>query len=152
MFIKNEKKNWGSGIPKYNKNDLMTPEELYDFALDIVAQFEIKAHNCYKPIDCNPSKDSFPSMVVEAKGKLIFILVEADVAPKMPKLSNERKEAFLKHCKKHNAEAFYAAVGFGACDEERFNKSLALRGDAYYANYIGLEPLDGAILPYGNDA
>lgn len=152
MFINCKKRNWGSGIPEYSKSDLMTSEELYDFALDIVVQFEIKAHDCYKLLDCNPSKDSFPSIVAEAKGKLIFILVEADVAPKMPKLTSERKEAFIKHCKKFNALAFYAPVGFGACDSERFDKSLALKGDAYYANYISLEPLDGGILPYGNDA
>ena len=152
MFIGSKKRDWGGGIPNYNESDLMTSDELYDFALDIVAQFEIKAHDCYKPIDCNPSKDSFPSMVVEAKGRLIFILIEADIAPKMPKLSAERKEAFLKHCKKFNAEAFYAPVGFGACDAERFDKSIALRGDAYYANYTGLEPLDGAVLPYSYKA
>lgn len=35
----------------------------------------------------------------------------------------------------------FASVGFGSTDAERFDASLALRGDGYYANFTGLEVL-----------
>ncbi|MFA7435406.1 MAG: hypothetical protein WC006_03455 [Bacilli bacterium] len=138
MFIKNIKKDWGKGIPEYKHEDLMTDNELYDFALDIVAKFEVE-ENEYKLIDANPNKDGLPSLVIEIEGKISFVLVEVSVAPnKMPKLSLEKKDMLLEHAKKYNAECYYAPVGFGSIDGNRFEKSIALRGDGFYANYVGM--------------
>ena len=140
MFINDTQKDWGKGIPPYEDTDLMTDAELYDFALDVVAGYE--SEHGAKLIDASPQRQSYPSIICQIDGELSFILVEASVAPKNPVLSENRKNILLNHARKFNAKCYYAPVCFGACDADRFNKSLALKGDAFYVNYEGLEEIN----------
>jgi|LSQX01.2.fsa_nt_gb hypothetical protein len=144
MFAIKNNKDWGRGVPRYKREDLMTSFELYDFALDIVSKYLMEQEN-YKFINANRDEKGYPSIVFEKDRQVIFVLVEAAVAPKMPTLSDERKEEFMAHSKKFKALAHYAPVGFGAADPQRFECSLALRGDAYYANFAGLEYVCGLL-------
>lgn len=138
MFIKCDKKEWGKGIPIYNQDDLMTKEEIYDFALDVICNYESKNN---KILQVSPNYTSLPSIVMDIDGQLSFVLVEGDVAPNTPKLQPQTKIMMLNHAKKFNANAYYASVCFGSKDSHRFEKSLALKGDGYYCRYLGLEKI-----------
>lgn len=140
MFVKNKKKNWGRGIPKYNDSDLMTKYELYDFALEVICG--VLSQDGYKIIQPNPNMDSLPSIVAEKNQQLFFVVVEADVAPQEPKISNLRKYNAIAHAKKFSARCLYASVSFGSIDSDRFEKSIALKGDGYYSKFVDFENLE----------
>ena len=135
-----KQKDWGKGIPKYKEEDLMTQEELLDFAMQIVKQFELDK-NGFELISANNKIGFYPNFVVKKDDILSFILVKADIAPRMPELTVEDRRIMLEQSKKFNAKPLYAPVGFGSTDSDRFDKSLALRGDEYYCNYVGLEEI-----------
>ena len=138
MFIKCEKRDWGKGIPNYKQEDLMSKEEIYDFALEAVCNYESKQH---KIISVSPNLNSIPSIVMEIEGKLSFVLVEADIVPNIPTLDSRKKMLFINHSKNFDANIYYASVSFGSKDAERFEKSIALKGDGYYCRYLGLEKI-----------
>ena len=131
---------WGEGIPDYKEEDIMTKEELLDFAMQNVKTFEFD-RNGYEIVSANNSIKVYPNFVVKKNGKLFFVLVKVDIAPNMPELTNEDKKIMIEQAKKFNAIPMFAPVGLGAADPERFEKSLALRGDAFYCNYVGLKEI-----------
>lgn len=140
-----ERKDWGNGIPSYSETDLMTEEELLRFAMDIVAKYELNG-NGYELVDWSCRPNVFPNIVLKKDEKLIFVVVKVAVAPNHATLSNFWKNSYAQKAKKdYCASCFFASVNIGACDAERFDAGLALRGDAFYANYNGLEELNGDI-------
>ena len=140
-----QNKDWGKGIPSYNESDLMTDEELIRFAMDIVAKYELNG-NGYELVDWSCQPNVFPNIVLKKDEKLIFVVVKVAVAPNHATLSNFWKNSYAQKAKKdYGASCFFASVNIGACDAERFDAGLALRGDAFYANYNGLEELNGDI-------
>ncbi len=131
---------WGKGIPKYNKEDIMTKEELLDFAMENVAIYEFDKEG-YMIVDSDNTIGAYPNFIVEKDNKTYFVLVKADIAPKMPKLSEKDRKEMIKEAKEVDAIPMFAPVGFGSSDPERFEASLALRGDGFYCNYKGLEEI-----------
>ena len=135
------KKLWGEGIPEYKEEDLMTERELLDFAMRNVQIFELDK-NGYEIISANSQTGVYPNIVVKKDNKLFFILVKVDIAPNMPKLTKMDKKIMLEQSSKFNAIPLFAPVGFGSSDPDRFDASLALRGDGFYCNYVGLEEIN----------
>ncbi len=135
-----ERKNWGKGIPRYIEEDLMTKEELLDFAMQIVKQFELDKKG-FELVSANNKLGIYPNFVVRKDNTLLFILVKADIAPRMPELTEDDKKIMIEQSKKYDAIPLFAPVGFGSTDPERFDKSIALRGDSFYSNYVGLEEI-----------
>ncbi len=131
---------WGKGIPDYKDEDLMTDEEMLDFAMQNVKNFELDKNN-YEIISANNKVGIYPNFVVKKDNILYFILVKVEIAPKMPSLTTQDKEIMIKQSEKFNAIPMFAPVGFGSSDPDRFDKSIALRGDGYYCNYVGLEKI-----------
>lgn len=138
------RRDWGDGIPNYTKSDLMTEEELIAFALEVVAEYEL-TEDGYELLDCTSSPNVFPNIVLKKNGKLIFITVKVAIAPDRAMLSNFWKNIYGKKAKEYGARCYFAPVGFGSRDADRFNASLALRGDSYLINYVGMEELTGDI-------
>jgi len=134
------KKDWGNGIPEYKQEDIMTKEEIHNFAMETVYKHEIESKK-YKVLMAKDIADYFPNFVVEKDNVKLFILVMADVAPNIPQVPQEKKDLFIKYAEKYGGKAMFAPVSFGACDRERFNLSLMLRGDAFYTRYCGLEEI-----------
>ncbi len=133
-------KDWGRGIPEYKQEDMMTKEEIHNFAMEIVYKCEIESKAC-KILMVKDIVDYFPNFVVEKDNVKLFILVIADVAPNIPQIPQEKKDSFIKYARRYEGKAMFASVSFGACDEERFNRSLMLRGDAFYTRYCGLQEI-----------
>ncbi|MHB1154978.1 MAG: hypothetical protein ACYC00_21960 [Eubacteriales bacterium] len=133
-------KNWGKGIPKYQSSDLMTESELQNFAMQIVKEYEIDK-NHYEILATTDELNKVPNFVIKISNTICFVVVKADIAPNMPILTNDEKVNILNHAKQFNAKCYFASVGIGSCDADRFNASIALRGDGFYSNYRGLEEI-----------
>ena len=131
---------WRSGIPVYTQDDIMSEAELLDFAMKIVNEYEIMK-NDFELIAANNNIDAVPNFVVKKDNELCFFIVKAAIAPNMPTLDDLQKEQYKYHAAKFNAKCYFAPVGFGSTDVERFDAGLALREDDYYTNYIGLKEL-----------
>ena len=130
-------RDWGNGIPKYKESDLMTDEEIHDFGIEIVANFLTKEG--YKIHVYNPRLGSYPSIVAENEKEVIAVAVKTSIAPQMPEFKIIDKYGLIGYCNSYNTTPCFASVGIGSTDGERFEKSLALVGDSYYANFKGLE-------------
>lgn len=76
-------KEWGSGIPNYSQDDLMTEYDKLNFAMNIVKQCELDA-NGYDIVAATDQVGQIPNFVCEKDGKRFFIVVKCDIAPEMP--------------------------------------------------------------------
>lgn len=140
---------WGNGIPKYETKDLMTKEEIHDFGVEIVAGQLQQAG--YKILLYNPKLGSFPSIVAENKDEVIAVIVLTDIAPNQPKMRMTERFGIIGYCNGYKTKPAFASVSIGSTDGERFNKSLALVGDGYYAKYTGLEYISKEIPTIGTE-
>ena len=143
-------KNWGKGIPKYEKNDLMTDTELFDFAMQIIRDYELH-QNGYEIIDEYISQSLSPNFIAMKNGKKYYITVKADIAPNIPKLTLKEKMDVQAIARRADAIACFASVSIGSSDMDRFNASLALCGDGFYTRYTGLEYLDEPMTTTSNE-
>ncbi|WP_295095348.1 zinc ribbon domain-containing protein [Ruminococcus sp.] len=130
---------WNSGIPQYDDDDLMTPQDVYQFACEYLFQTELKEN--YEIVSTNANPDKMPAFILKKNGSLIFLFVEADVAPNIPVLTQEMKKKYINHASKYSAKILYASVSIGSHDAERFASSLALKKDGYYFRFEGFEPI-----------
>lgn len=131
------KKDWGKGIPIYTERDLMTKEEIHDFALEVI--FGILKNDGYEILHMNRDYGVNPSYVCEKEGKKYAIHLSSDIAPNHPTLSSTDKNQLIKYCDLHDLNPVFCPVSFGAIDAERFDKGIALVGDGYYCNFKGFE-------------
>lgn len=137
---RDERDIWGPGIPRYTVSDLMTEADMLNFAMNIVKQYELDV-NGFTIVAATDQPGQIPNFVCEKDDKEWFILVKCAIAPDMPSMSIEEKIHMIEHAKKFGAEAYFAPVGIGSCDAVGFDASLALKNDAYYAKYNGLEKI-----------
>lgn len=130
-------KDWGEGIPEYNNNQLMNNEMILDFGIQAVGQYLIKEK--YTILHLANKLDSIINVICLKDNKIVFIIVESAIAPIMPNLTEGKKQEALELAFHYGADLFYAPVSFGSTDGERFNQSIALQGDSYYAKFVELE-------------
>lgn len=142
-------RDWGKGIPEYKESDLMTPEEIHDFGVEIVASSLDK--DGYKIHNYNPRLGSYPSIIAEKDNKVIAVVVMADVAPNIPQMRLTDKFGILGFCDGYDTIPCFAPVSIGSTDGERFDKSLALIGDGYYARYEGLQYISKELPKVGTE-
>ena len=139
---RNMKIDWGSGIPNYSQNDLMSKREILDFAILTILDCEV-TRGKYSFVSYNNSLTVYPNIILEKDGQRYAVWVKSSVAPKMEKITEYEKNQMRNFVSKFNDFIpLFAAVGIGAADHERFNKSLALLGDEYYVNYVGFENVE----------
>ena len=117
----------------------MTAQEKHAFGIEIVCGCLQKEG--YTILDAVADINTFPSIIARKNGEMFFVATSTDVAPRNGALPEHIKAQLIQHSKKHKAIPCFASVGIGACDSVRFDASLALRNDAYYANYKGLVEL-----------
>lgn len=136
------KKDWGTGIPVYNKDDELTRGELFEMAVNLVIDEEVNAKG-YELVATSYEEESIPNIVFrkEAEGRLMMIDVEAAVSPNYVGMDNQLHGIMLDQAKKFDARAYFASVSFGSRDKDRFNASLLLRGDDYNIRYEGLQKI-----------
>jgi len=141
MFGRN-KDRWPAGIPKYEESDIMQEQDLLNFAMGVIQQ-SVLDETGYEILAATDKLGVIPNFVCKKDGETIFIVVKADVAPSMPRMSVEEKKHLLEHAAKLGIKTcYFAPVGIGACDPDRFAASLALKDDAFYIKFQGLEPVE----------
>ena len=123
-------RDWGSGIPNFNKDDIMVEEELLDFGIDIILEHYLSKQSC-QLIEENRGVNGFPNIVYQKNNQLYMMKVFAGVLPNRPTCTKEQKEFYISHCNKFNAKCVIASVSIGSSDEERKKAGLALVGDGY---------------------
>ena len=138
-----QQRDWGSGIPKYSQDDLMTQGEMQNFAMHTVIDFEkTLKQDCFLISGCD-YPGAMPSLIFgKEDGTFIFIYIKGHIAMNEPVLSSDEERNLLAIGKKYNAKCYWAPVGFGSTDSERFSAGLALRGDGFYCKYEGLRPVE----------
>ena len=133
-----EKRDWGDGVPPYDRRDLMVIEELMDLAMDVVSDYAVKRCG-YNIIESHSSPVFIPNLILEKDGRLYYAVVEAAIAPAVPQLSDEKLKAMKKYAETMDAKCLYAAVGIGSSDAERFMQRIALCGDSFIPNFTGFK-------------
>lgn len=133
-------KDWGVGIPHYTENDLMTPEELLDFGMQVIGEHYI-SKNGFTVLESNYGVDGFPNFALQKNGVIYLMKVDVGVTNK-PVLSQRQKDFYLSACKRFNAKCLYAPIALVSSDKERAAKEIALYGDGYYVNFSDVEELN----------
>lgn len=135
-------RNWGEGIPKYSENDLMSKGELQNFSLHTVLDNDEDIRNGFDFVSANDNPDAIPNLILSSNNRFAFVLVKGYTTIVEPSLSEHEKQALLEVSKKYHADCFYAPVGFLSADPARFEAELALKGDAFYCKYLGLQKVE----------
>lgn len=130
-----QKRDWGSGIPDYTDEDLMTKDELFNFGLQTL--LGILEKEGYEIVDYIDNYRAIPNIRVAKDNKLYVIYMNVGVALESEEIDPET----IKNLKKivENGTPMIANVFFGSTDPERFEAKLALVGDGFYCKYTGLE-------------
>lgn len=123
-------KEWGTGIPEYSQNDLMTNEELLDFAMETLEN-NFLSENGYDVIDEYKGVEGFPNFVLRKEGQLYMMKVSALISPNTSQITPKDKAFYLEHSNKFNAKCLHASVTFCSGDPERAKRGIALCGDGY---------------------
>ncbi len=132
------RRDWGFGIPEYLPEDLMTPEEILNFAMQTVVQYECTPEKGYRTSAGCDTPGAMPNLILTRDKGFAFVCVKGYVAEEEPELTAAEREELLRIARTYGGTAFWAPVGFRSCDPLRFTACLALRGDKYYAKYQGL--------------
>lgn len=133
-------KDWGIGIPHYNASDIMTEAEFLNFAMHTVLNYEC-GENGYDLVSANDNVQACPNLILQKSNKYVFVAVKGYCAEDEPQIDPKIKARLLAYGEKYHAQRCYATVGFGSTDAVRFDAWLALRGDGFYAKYLGLQAL-----------
>ena len=134
------KKDWGAGIPSYQEADVMTADEMLNFAIQTVVNYD-KELSLYQPISVCDHPEATPNLIYQHRDEFIFVDVVGYCAKDEPGLSAQKRELLLSLGRKYHAKCYYAAVGFLPIDAQRCAANLPLRGDGFYANYRGLQEI-----------
>jgi len=138
-------KEWGKGIPTYTEKDIMSAEEILDFGIQIIIQYALD--NGYEIDSYNNRLSVYPNIILRKDKKVYGVLVKTGIAPQNPKMTMQNKFDMIKFERRLKAIPLFASVGIGSTDAERFDKSLALIGDGYYANFVGFENVSADDIP-----
>lgn len=137
--IRRERKDWGVGEPKYNQDDLMTKEEIHDFALRVLFDY-VKEEN-YEILRVNTEYGFNPSFVCKKNDTIYALIVKSNIAPIHPALTISERQQAYEFCLENKMVPFFCPVSFGSIDAFRFDKGIALVGDGYYCNFKGFEEI-----------
>ena len=135
-------RNWGEGIPKYSENDLMSKGELQNFSLHTVLDNDEDIRNGFDFVSANDNPDVIPNLILSSNNRFAFVFVKGYTTITEPGLSEHEKQTLLELSQKYHADCFYALVGFLSTDPARFEAELALKGDAFYCKYLGLQKVE----------
>ena len=135
-------RNWGAGIPKYTEKDLMSKGELQNFSLNTVLDNDENIKNSFDFVSANDNPDVIPNLILSSNNRFTFVFVKGYTTITEPTLSEYEKQTLLDLSKKYHADCFYALVGFLSTDPARFAAELALKGDAFYCKYLGLQKVE----------
>ena len=136
-----EPKNWGDGIHEYAQNDVMTLDEILNFAIHSVIEHDDSLKKGYTFVSACDYPGAMPTLILEKDGAFSFIYIKGYVASEEPELADDERDALVRLGEKYNAACYWAPVGFFSVEPDRFAAGLALRGDGFFCHYEGLRKI-----------
>lgn len=133
-------RDWGRGISVFSNIDLMTKEEIHDFALEVI--FGFLKNEEFEILHLNKEYGMNAAYIGQKADKKYAFFIKSDIAPNHPGISLNERNQIIKYCKENLFIPVFCPVSFGATDGIRFEKSIALVGDSYYCNFKGFEYID----------
>lgn len=131
-------RNWGTGIPKYSKDDLMTDGEIQNLAMHAVIDNDRALQQNYNLVSGCDYPGAMPSLIFENDRAFVFVYIKGYATMDAPMLTDSEKNALLQISDKFNATSYCTPVGFISTDPARLEACLALKGDGFYCKYQGL--------------
>lgn len=120
--------------------DRMSPQEVHEFGVRTVAEYEAKAGLEIVSVTTDLGVD--PQIVGRRNGGLVFIAVRTALYPRKGALDPDTAARLRAHAAAKKGEAMFAPVGIanaqGKSDAEM---AVAERGAGFYVSYAGLEEL-----------
>lgn len=132
------KRNYGKGVPEYKEEDLLTKDEIFDFGINVVIE-ELEKDGFHIEDVVNNYR-AYPNIFATKDKQEYFIYVVSSIALDEEIIDKKILDDIKNDAK--NAIPMVARVTFAAADEERFNRKLALIGDAFHWKYEGLKKID----------
>ena len=120
----------------------MSKGELQNFSLHTVLDNDEDIQNSFEFVSANDNPDAIPNLILSSNKRFSFVFVKGYTTVTEPILSDYEKQILLKLSPKYHADCFYAPVGFLSADPARFEAELALKGDAFYCKYLGLQKIE----------
>lgn len=111
--------------------------DFHEFGIQILRDVLVKDE--YEIIELHRNSLLLPNIVCKKEGKKYFIAVRSAEVHNMPILDEPSRMLLMDLAKDKKAVAAFASVGIGSTNSTRFDNRLALKNDAFYANYTGLE-------------
>ena len=68
-----------------------------------------------------------------------LIAIKSAIAPNIPELDYDELDMLSDMARNNASMALFASVSLGSSNKERYEKSIALRGDDYYCKFKGFE-------------
>ena len=126
-------KDWGTGIPRYTQDDVLSGLELHYFCANVVAQtMQDEGYTIDGIVKQSPIQ-----VIAHKYGRQYNVIVAGDLYPYEGRISFELKKQFASFCLKQNNIPMFASVGLMSHDSERAEAGLALKNDGYYIKYEG---------------
>lgn len=118
--------------------ELMTPEEIHDFGIEIVTR-ELRKEG-HEIISFNAGLRHNPQIIARINGNLAFIAVRTALYPEKGEIENQEMfDKLVRHADQHNAISYFASVGIAQANvESEEQMSVPIRGAGYYVAYEGL--------------
>ena len=124
-------RNWGSGIPRYTDNDLLTDDILRTWAMECA----FKQHFAplkYVVVSANDNKSVCPNLILMKDNRGLLVSCTGYCAVTPPALSAEMQKRLLALGAKYHLPCAYAPIGFrSVTDQQRHDNCLALKGDNF---------------------
>jgi len=118
----------------------MSPDEIHDFGIEIVAKDARKMG--YKIISINNRLGHDPQIVAEKNGKTFHVLVRTACYPSKGELDEGALGILSEKANSQNAGLLFASVGIananGKTDSEM---GQCVRGAGFYVSYQGMKSL-----------
>ncbi len=130
---------WADGlIPKYQKEDILTPEEVLSMAIKFTLD-KVLAGKSLKIIGINDKVGHYPNILLAKADKLYGLVVAPCLFPNYANISDQDRIGYVNLCKAKNTVPLFAPVMLTSADRVRAGAGLFLRGDIFRMISFGLK-------------
>ncbi len=124
-----------------DSRELMTPDDIHAFGIEIVYKQLEKDNWIIDSADVLADRSTEPQIVAKKDGELAFFVVRTDVYPKRGRFEegNEAFNTLVNHAKAHGASCYFASVGIANSESEKEEEmSVPVKGVGFNVQFDGL--------------
>lgn len=122
---------WADGIiPSYQKEDILTKEEVLSMAIKFTLDNVLKDKGC-EIIGINDKVGHYPNILLKKEDKLYGLIVAPCLFPGYSMIPNQVRIGYVNLCKTKNTIPLFSPVMLTSSDRVRSGAGLFLRGDIF---------------------